>query len=326
VQTKSPDEILHEISETLKFKYGLITNNAEPNMFGYANLKWKIHTDEGVFFVKQYNSVRYSNDQLRHVEMVLGLQDRLTKEAGIPCPKILSHEGTYIQRTPMGERFMITEFCHGQMVNPGEVNESQMFHLGQVTGKMHHWLNKNALQSLPLHWTPDSKEEMLKQWLENWNQANISGSNKYIAALEVQRKIAEEIDLEIFQLCEEGWVHWDLFVDNILFHSNHISAILDFDRMHFIYPEFDISRAILSGAISNNNINMESTKAFINGYRESIPLSISKLVRSIKLTWWKEASWLSVASEEYRTLSRFVEELIWVGDNWSMLEEIFSEL
>lgn len=324
--TKSPDTILHEISETLKFRHGLITNKAEPNEFGYANLKWKINTDAGLFFVKQYNSVRYSDELLGHVEVALGLQDKLIKEAGIPCPKILSHEGTYIHRTPFGERLMIAEFCHGQMVNPGEVNESQMYHLGQVTGKMHTWLNKNAPKSLPLHWTPDSKEKMLEQWLKNWSQAHISGSNKYIAALEVQRKIVEEIDLEMFQLCEEGWVHWDLFVDNILFHSNHISAILDFDRMHYIYPEFDISRAIISGAILNNNINLETTKAFIKGYRESIPLSISKLVRSIKLTWWKEASWVNIKSEEYRTLRRFVEELMWVGNNWSILEEIFNDM
>lgn len=205
--TKTPDTILHEITETLKDKYGLITNHAEPNDFGYANLKWKIDTSSGLFFVKQYNAERYSDELLKHVEVALGLQDRLYKEAGIPCPKILSHEGTYIQRTPSGERFMITEFCHGQMVNPGEVNESQMYHLGQVTGKMHSWLDKNALQSLPLHWMPDSKEEMMKQWMKNWRQALNSGSKKYIDALEAQRKIVDQIDLEMFRFCEEGWVH-----------------------------------------------------------------------------------------------------------------------
>lgn len=323
--TKQSNEILSEIIKDLKVKFGFDTYEAEINHFGYANLKWRINTDSGVFFIKQYNSDRYSDELLRSVEVALGFQGNLNK-AGIPCPTIFSHGGNHIQRTQSGERYIITEFCQGQMINPGEVNTNQMYHLGQVTGRLHQWLNMNAPQSLPLHWKPDTKSEMLKRWSLNWHDAQKSGSTKYIAALEVQRKIADEMDLEMFDFCEEGWVHWDLFVDNILFHSDKVSAILDFDRMHYIYPEFDISRAILSGAIHNDSINIESTKAFITGYRESIPISGSKLIRSIKLTWWKEASWLHIKSEEHRTLKRFVEELIWVSNNWSSLEEIFHDL
>jgi len=322
--TKSPDEIINEITEHLKLTYRLQTNNAEPNHFGYANLKWKIDTDQGVFFVKQYNSERYSDQLLEQVEVALGLQEKLNL-SGIPCPKILSRNGTYIQRTALGERYMITEFSAGQMINPGEANVEQMYHLGQVTGNMHYWLDQNAPKTNPLHWTPNSKEQMLSVWLKNWKLAQNVESEKYIAALEIQRKITDDLDLNIFQHCEEGWVHWDLFVDNILFHPKSVAAILDFDRMHFIYPEFDISRAILSGAIINNQVNLDSSRAFISGYRESIPLSLSKLIRSIKLTWWKEAAWLSVQSEEHRTLKRFAEELIWVSNNWSMLNEIFSD-
>lgn len=323
--TKSSEVIFNDIVKEIRKIYGLITYEAEPNHFGYANLKWKINTDSGLFFVKQYNSRRYSKELLKDVEIALGLQDRLNN-AGIPCPKILSNDGKYIHRTPSGERFMITSYCDGYMVNPGEVNMNQMYHLGQVTGKLHKWLTLNAPRTYPLHWTPETKEEMLKDWKQDWHDAQLSGSKKYISALEVRRKITEGIDLELFQSCEEGWVHWDLFVDNILFYTNQVSAILDFDRMHYIYPEFDISRAILSGAIINNKINLESTKAFVNGYRESHPLSLSKLVRSIKLTWWKESSWINVHSEESRTLRRFVEELIWVGNNWLYLEEIFNEI
>lgn len=317
------DEILDDIIGDLRRKFGITIDNAEPNSFGYANLKWKIATNAGVLFVKQYNVVRYSDELLQSVEMAIGLQDKLNK-AGIPCPRVHAYGGSYIQRTNSGERYMITEYCPGRMVNPGEASANQMYHLGQVTGRLHQWLTRNASQSLPLHWTPDSKETTLQHWAKNWHEAQGSGSAKYISALEVQRRIIDVMDPAIFQACEEGWVHWDLFVDNILFHSDSVSAILDFDRMNYIYPEFDISRAILSGAIANNRINMESAQAFIDGYRESIPLPLSKLVRSIRLTWWKEAAWLSVKSEEHRTLRRFAEELMWVGNHWTMLEEMFD--
>lgn len=325
MELMSSDDILNEIIAQIEKVYGWTTYRAEPNHFGYANLKWKLHTDAGIRFVKQYNAVRYSDQLLHSVETALGLQDRL-QQAGIPCPKIFSDQGRYIQRTPSGERFMVTSYCDGYMVNPGEVNVDQMYYLGQITGRLHQWLRFNAPSNYPLHWQPDSKASTLATWEKNWKDAHTVGSHKYISALETQRKIIDGFNLNTFQSCEEGWVHWDLFVDNILFHSNQVSAILDFDRMHYIYPEFDISRAILSGAILKNNINLESTKAFVMGYRESSPLTVAKLIRSIQLTWWKEAAWLSIKSEEYRTLRRFAHELMWVSDNWFALEEILNEI
>jgi len=322
---KSSNEIIKEISEHIKTTFGFKVREAIPVLMGYANLKWKIHTDDEVLFVKQYNEVRYPEKLLKSVETALGLQDLLHTE-GIPCPKLSSNNDLFIQRTPSGERYIVTEYCEGSLVKPGEVNTDQMYHLGQIVGRMHKILYTKAAQSLTLHWKPESKEAKIQKWAKSWHEAVEQAADKYISALETQRKIIDEIDLDLFESCEEGWVHWDLFVDNLLFHDRCVSSILDFDRMHYIYPEFDISRAILSGTILNGNINMKSVNAFICGYTESMPITVDKFVRSIKLTWWKECSWIYVKSEDHRTLKRFVDELIWIGENWSRLEEIFQEI
>ena len=83
--------------------------------------------------------------------------------------------------------------------------------------------------------------------------------------------------------------------------------ILDFDRMHYIYPEFDISRAILSGAILENNINLESTKAFVVGYRESSPLTVAKRGWGLPLLL-SSVTRLSAAVPGARELPRFLAE------------------
>ncbi|CAM3859661.1 MULTISPECIES: phosphotransferase [Paenibacillus] len=322
---KSSNEIIKEISEHINTTFGFKVRDAIPVLMGYANLKWKVHTGDEVLFVKQYNEVRYPEELLSSVEAALGLQDLLHSE-GIPCPKLFSKNDLFIQRTPSGERFIVTEYCEGELVKPGEVNADQMYHLGQIVGRMHKILYSKAPQSLTLHWKPESKEAKLQKWAKSWHEAVGHAAAKYVSALEIQRKIIDKIDLDLFKSCEEGWVHWDLFVDNLLFHDHCVSSILDFDRMHYIYPEFDISRAILSGTLLNGNINMKSVNAFICGYTESMPITVDKFVRSIKLTWWKECSWINIKSENHRTLKRFVDELIWVGQNWTRLEEIFQEI
>ncbi len=113
-------------------------------------------------------------------------------------------------------------------------------------------------------------------------------AKKTLIALDKQKEIIEQINMEIFSQCEKGWGHWDLFVDNMLFNPTHVSAILDFDRMNFVYPEFDISRPILSCCLENGYLNTNSVSAFIKGYREYSSLTKEKCIRSIKLTWGKK--------------------------------------
>nr|WP_237171634.1 phosphotransferase [Paenibacillus sp. IHB B 3084] len=38
-----------------------------------------------------------------------------------------------------------------------------------------------------------------------------------------------------------GWVHRDLWTDNVLFNDDKLSAILDFDRLDYDYTQLDIA-------------------------------------------------------------------------------------
>ncbi|NIK72498.1 phosphotransferase [Paenibacillus sp. BK720] len=316
------DDILGSITDTFGIKiYDFLQIEQ-----GYLNLKWKIETDVGSLFVKQYNKTRYPESFVNGLEISLIHQSNLHNE-GIPTPKLFSNLGRYVLRTPSQERFVLMNLCEGNVLLPGSVNENQAYTLGNAIGKMHQILNSNNLNAYPLHWDIRNKEEMLERLNIRWIHANNVKSEKTIRALEVQRKILDETDMDIFSNCERGWGHWDLFVDNLLFTRDSLSAILDFDRMHFVYPEFDISRPILSCMLDNGSIHMDSVAAFVKGYREYQPLTLEKLVRSVRLTWWKEAEWVAVEGEnDSLPLKRFREENIWIGDNWSNLQDVFSNV
>ena len=293
---------------------------------GYMNLKWKVNTDIGDLFVKQYNKTRYPE------ELIPGLENSLTHQShlfnkGIPCPKLYTHKGNYVMKTPKGERFVLMSLCEGSNIKPGTANENQMYSLGRIVGQLHKTLNTNNANLFPLHWDIRSKESMIENWQDRKREAIRLKCNNTLSKLETQRKIIENCDIDTFAQCEKGWAHWDLFVDNILFKSNRVSAILDFDRMHYVYPEFDISRPLLSGCLENGKMHIDSVSAFVKGYREYQILTKEKLVRSIRLTWWKEAEWIQVRKTQTSfPLERFNEENNWVGENWDELDNLFVNI
>ena len=318
--------IRDDIFETITNVFGLHISGFTQIEMGYMNLKWKINTDKGDLFVKQYNKTRYPEQKIKELEFSLNLQSKLHCE-GIPCPELFSYKGEYIIKTTSGERFVLMRFCEGDNIKAGTANIKQMYSLGKTIGQMHKILNRHSSGHLPLHWDVWSKERMIENWKERWEEASSLGCENTLSKLEIQKKIIEKSDIEIFSQCEKGWGHWDLFVDNILFKTNSVSAILDFDRMHYVYPEFDISRPILSCCLENDQISLDRVSAFVKGYQEYQKLTNQKLIRSIKLTWWKEAEWVR-AENTYNSapLKRFSKENIWITDNWDDLECLFADI
>jgi homoserine kinase type II len=109
-----------------------------------------------------------------------------------------------------------------------------------------------------------------------------------------------------------------------LFYPDSLSAILDFDRLQYIYPELDIARAILSFALDNNRLRMDAVQAFIDGYNQIGAISANDIILSLKLLYCLESFWW------LRTSSfngdgpprRFADEMEWLSINWPNLESI----
>jgi len=326
---EAENRILFDITDHIRLTFGIEVLHAEANPLGFANLKWKLDTNEGPLFLKQYSHTRYSDELLQGVEQALQLQHLLYLQH-IPCPTLLDREGAFIQRTVTGERYVLSSYVDGDMIVPGAATSGQMYELGAAVGHMHKLLKAHAPGGHPLHWSPHTKANTLQAWERNWKEAlaydDKAAAAKYIQALPKQRELLESFDCRNLEACEIGWAHWDLFADNLFFSGDRLAAILDFDRMNVVFTEFDLSRPLLSGTIGEAGMNIQAAKAYVAGFSEHMPICKDILLRAIHLTWWKEASWLSVRSIPFHTLSRFADELVWIGDHWHELDDICGEL
>lgn len=113
--------------------------------------------------------------------------------------------------------------------------------------------------------------------------------------------------------------------------SAGVAGIVDFDRMTMAYPEIDVARAVLSGALRDGQIRMETARAFMDGYREHSEPPRGMLTRAIRMLYLIESIWwlrteVRAESGLRGLLTRFVEEMHWIEDHWTMLPDLLDSV
>lgn len=324
------NSIFLEIKETIERMFSIKITDHEPIDKGFLNLKWKVRTNNGTLFIKQFNEERYpasDEKRLNRLNTALLIQNRLS-EKDIRCPHILTFNGDVILETTENIRFIITEYIDGNLVNAGKINCNQFRDLGIELGKIHRLLNKQSDEKAIPRWIVPTKEQLLANWNENWLLTNDKNSTPINNLLKLQKEILENIDINIFKDSKPGWAHSDLWCDNILFYNDSLSAIIDFDRFQYIYPELDLSRAILSFALDDNVLMIDVIQAFMDGYNVFGNITADDIVRSLKLLYCEESFWwLNDHSFNIEgPPRRFAEEMMWLSLNWTNLETILKDL
>jgi homoserine kinase type II len=318
------ESVYADLQKHCKKIFGIEIKEVMQIHLGYMNLKWKISTNEGVFLLKQYNKVRFQTYDWNEVESILNLQQKLHNE-GVACPSFLTHEGRMMQTTEDDEKFTVMHYCEGQNIEAGKVNEAQMYELGAQNGKMHRLLNEGkTFDHATPFFIPPSKEERMTYWTELYKDAE-----EWLQPLiKLQMKATEAVDFSLISRCEIGLAHRDLWVDNILFSGDKLSAILDFDRLTVDYPELDVARAIISCSLDDDYFHMENAQAFLDGYRTEYDFPKGQLVRALWMLLYMEGEWW-IQKNMYKigpAPIRFAEEMVWLSEHYLELEDRFGEM
>ncbi|MFD0712988.1 phosphotransferase enzyme family protein [Paenibacillus sp. GCM10027626] len=316
-----------ELFVTCEEKFGFQIDQIEPIDLGWLNRKWVLQTNLGQFVLKKYHVKRYKDAET--LLTALSQQQRLF-HAGVPCPVLLESEGTLLHTTDSGDRYIMMQYCQGDQVDPGTANISQMYELGRVAGEMHRILNDGTLgpKNEPQFVMPE-REQRLEHWDAVIEEAASQEKTHLIPLIKQQKSMAATLNLDILrQHCRQGWGHRDLWMDNILFGTDSVSAVLDFDRLHYDYPELDVARAILSGVLYDDQLDVEKIAAFLRGYREIFDFPFGQLVHSIRLLWYLESKWWIRAEMDtyHRVPDRFASEMIWIASHHEELDELLAEL
>ncbi|CAM3179258.1 phosphotransferase [Paenibacillus lupini] len=296
---------------------------AEPIKLGWLNKKWILHTNKGKYVLKKYHNNRFKSvDTLR---IALTQQHRLSQMM-FPSPVLLEWEGEILHADESGERYILMQYCEGSGIAPGMADRSHMYSLGRIIGQLHHHLNDGTLsgKSEP-DFMPHAVEARLAHWDDVIEQAVQMNKPHLVPIMELQKKMTQSLNLPALQqACRQGWAHRDLWMDNLLFREETVSAVLDFDRLNFDYLDFDIARAILSGAFLEGQLDFGKTKAFLQGYQETAGFEVNYLSDIIRLLWYLESKWWITAEMDnhHRIPARFAEEMIWIAEHHEQLDEM----
>ncbi|MNO17199.1 homoserine kinase [compost metagenome] len=323
----SEEMIRDDLIKTVHRLFDLKVIESTPIKRGWLNLKWKVTTESGEFLLKQYNKKRYKLYNPEELMLAFSQQVRLFDQ-GLACPNLRSHHESFMLESDHGEHFTVMEYCQGKMISPGKINEHQIYDLGRATGKMHRLLNDGTLH---IHnspqFIPPSREERLAHWNSVWEQAKEAGKTQLLADIETQRRATEDINLEILELLELGWAHRDLWVDNLLFDDHRLTAILDFDRLKYDYPQLDVARAVISCAL-DDHLDLSLASAFIEGYSEERTVIEGYLTHSLKLLWYMESPWWINANMDQHSVppARFAKEMLWLAENHKNMSALLGNL
>lgn len=312
----------------LQESYGIDGRHFTPVTGGWLNKKWKITDSRGTWLVKQYSYERFSQNQLLQIEKALQRQMILQK-GGIPCPRILPYKGQAIRHLDDETAYMVMTFCSGKIETPATVTPKQMAGLGSVCGRLH-----DAFSQLPeqeVKGFPISGEEMMDSlWRHfNWCMEGISADmpEDYKDAVKAQAAILQGLTAGFFDRLPKGIGHEDFSPDNILFHTEGVSAVLDFDRNQYGFQWHDVGRAILSLALWNDRLDVEKAEAFRKGCAAYMPLTKQDMADALRLTWCVEVPWWikpDVFTHGNAKISRFRDEMVWLTKHWFDLESYWQ--
>ncbi|PAE27151.1 homoserine kinase [Paenibacillus sp. 7884-2] len=315
--------VLADLTATCSHLFGFTLLKAEPIKRGWLNLKWKITTDSGVFLLKQYNKERFKKYNQEDLLFAFEQQTRLFAH-GLPCPNLYTYRGSSFLKSAKGEHFLLMDYYDGKILPSGSLTKHQLYDLGRLTGKMHCILNDGSLRRASrAQFIPPSIKERLAHWEDTKKRAITTGKEHLLPLFEAQATATETVCLEALHTNDTGWAHRDLWVDNVLFKRNDVAAILDFDRLKYDYPQLDVARAILSGALGREGLNTDFALAFLDGYKEYHTVKQGFLAKSLLLLWYMESIWWvhPKMDEEEGPPRRFQLEMAWLAENLQHLGE-----
>ncbi len=181
------NNILLEIKETIERIFSIRVTEYEEINRGLLNLKWKVITNNGTLFIKQYSEERYPTSKEKRLNTALLIQKSLSEE-GIRCPHILTFNGKVILRTKQNIRFIITEYRDGNLIDAGKINCNQFYDLGIELGKIHSFVNNNIDEKTIPRWVVPSKEQLIAEWNENWMLTKGGNTADINVFLKLQKK------------------------------------------------------------------------------------------------------------------------------------------
>jgi homoserine kinase type II len=224
---------------------------------GIENSNFYLETSNGKYILTIFEKRVDHND----IPFFINIMEYLSIR-GFLCPTpILDIKKNYLQQL-QNKPAIIVSFLNG--ISKTQTTNKDCFNVGCYMASMH-LKSKNFL---------DKRENSLS--ISGWNQL-INSCNQTISTNtlnEIEPNILEEIK-NSFNFCKEYWpkslpqgfIHGDMFPDNVFFNNNKISGIIDFYFSCIDILAYDLAIAINAWCFDDElTFNNKKFESLIKGY------------------------------------------------------------
>lgn len=218
---------------------------------GQANSSMKISTRTGTFTLSVCDEK--NQDEISCLTRVLTYLE--TK--GFPCTRLMTtrNGSPFIQHGT--KPVYIKEFLTGEVCD--KLSPGMLIQVGNTMAKLH------ALAP------PPDLPEQFPYGLESFDELfSIGISHPYVNWLQKKKKFLETA---IDKTMAKGFIHGDIFWDNLLFLNNTLVAILDFEEACTYFKLYDLGMAAVGCCSGNKKFSMDRVKQLIKGYEQVSPLT-----------------------------------------------------
>lgn len=221
---------------------------------GVENSNYFLLTDTGQFILTLYEKRVDEAD----LPFFIGLMDALA-DRGIPCPRPVRAKDGQALRTLAGRPACIISFLEG--MSPRRIRPHQCEEVGGALAKLH-----QAGIGLDLY---RGNALSVGSWRAMFDSVGAKADT-------VQSGLSDAIKQELDYLEREwphdlpvGIIHGDLFPDNVFFHDEHLTGLIDFYFACVDALAYDLSVCLNAWCFeADGSFNVTNAKLLLSRYRE----------------------------------------------------------
>jgi len=210
---------------------------------GQANSSYIISTDQGKYVLsvcdeKSEKEIRLLTSTLVHLNSHGFRTSRLieTREAA----GFIDYEGKSVY---------IKEYIEGQVEKT--LSPEMLFQVGRELAELH---------KVPV---PSNLPEIYSYGIERFTEVTSRNDDFSIWLKDKTRQLQRCLNDDL----PRGFVHGDLFYDNILFNDGKLTAVLDFEEVCNYFLLFDLGMCAAGSCSVEEKLSMDSTASLVEGYQ-----------------------------------------------------------
>ncbi len=270
-----------------KLKLGNIIDEPIRVMGGLLNRMYKVNTTSGIYAVKHLNSEVMKRKDAKKNHILAEKIANIAKENNINCLPAKIINGTALQEFE-GNYFFVFDWFEGKAINEDEITIEHVQKVATLLAKLHN-INFEKVKN---------ECSLGKEISEvNWDFYISKVENKEIKELLINKKeYLTKLDKMATNAREELSnnlivSHRDLDLPNILWDTNNIPTIIDWESSGIVNPCEELLETAWDWSGGQEYFDEEKFNCFINTYKENGG-NIKDLNKAIYSNFKNKSGWL----------------------------------